>query len=177
MASLEDFSQNLFDNVEVFRGYGDKAGADLIGSSCIACLTHLAALYEVIGRMYPDAGEAGNLCDSALRRLGNLTSDLRFDEYTYLDLPLGVRPFFRYFLTLMTQTGDRDRTLGGNRWRSSTSALRVSQRKRASRCGISGRSLGNPTPIFRPNFLILSHRCSLWLGRRMVPRRIQSLRA
>jgi len=104
----------MFNNVKRFREY-DKAGADLIGSSCIACLAHLAVLYEVIGRMYPDAREMCDLCDSALRRLGNLTSDLHFDEYTYLDLPLGVRPFFCRFLTLMAQTGDWDRMLGGNR--------------------------------------------------------------
>ena len=113
VASLEEFSQNMLNNIKRFREY-DKAGADLIGSSCITCLAHLAVLYEVIGRMYPDAREMGDLCDSALRRLGNLTSDLHFDEYTYLDLPLGVRPFSRCFMTLMAQTGDRDRTLGGN---------------------------------------------------------------
>ena len=98
---LEEFSQNLFDNIKRFREYGDTAGADLIGSSCITCLAHLAILYEVIGRMYPDAREIWDLCDSALRRLGNLTSELQTKDYTYLDLPLGVRPFLRCFLILM----------------------------------------------------------------------------
>jgi len=111
----------MFNNLKRFREH-DKTGADLIGSSCIACLAHLAALYQALGRMYPDAREMRGLCDLTLRRLGNLTSDLHFDEYTYLDLPLGVRLYFRHFLTLMAQTEDWDRTLGGNHWRSSISA-------------------------------------------------------
>ena len=68
------------------------------------------------------SSELRNLCDSALERLGTLTSELRFDEYTYLDLLLGVRPSLCCFPMSMTQMGDWDRTLGGNRWRSSTPA-------------------------------------------------------
>ena len=115
LASLEEFSQNLFENLKQFREYGDKAGADLIGSNCIACLAHLAVLYEVIGRMHPGARDIFTLCDSALRRLGSLTSDLQFDEYTCLDLLLGVRPFLCYSLTVTAKTGNCwDRSLGGN---------------------------------------------------------------
>ena len=115
LASLEDFSQKLFENIKRFREYGDKAGADLISSNCIACLAHLAVLYEVAGRIYPDAGEIFTQCDFALRRLGALTSDLQSDEYTCLDLLLGVRPFLCYFLTVMTKTGNCwDRSLGKN---------------------------------------------------------------
>ena len=63
----------------------------MIGSSCIACLAHLAILCEVISRANPVAEvEMCNPCDSVLERLGTLTSQLRFDEYTYLDLLLGV---------------------------------------------------------------------------------------
>ena len=43
--------------------------------------------------MDPEGGEMYNLCDSALQRLGKLTLDLHFEEYTYLDLLLGVCPF------------------------------------------------------------------------------------
>ena len=90
LASLEEFSQSLLNNIKRFREHGDKNGVDVIGSSCIACLAHLALLYEVYCRIDPVAGETYNLCDSALQRLGTLTSELRFDEYTYLDLLLGV---------------------------------------------------------------------------------------
>lgn len=74
----------------------------MIGSSCVACLAHLAALYEVICRTGPVVGETWNLCDSALRRLGALTSELHFEEYTYIDLLLGVRPSLCRSLTAIT---------------------------------------------------------------------------
>jgi len=115
LASLEEFSQNLLDNIKTFREHGDESGASVIGSSCIACLAHLAVLYEVAGRMDPMARETYNLCDSALQRLGKLTSDLRFDEYTYLDLLLGVSPFPRCYLMFMAHIRGWGRTLGINR--------------------------------------------------------------
>ena len=176
IASLEKFSQNLLDNVTTFRENGDESGVDVIGSSCITCLAHLAVLYEVVGRMGPDAREMYNLCDSALQRLGKLTSDLRFEEYTYLDLLLGVCPFSPCYLTSMTQGRDWDRILGRNRSRSSVSAYRVSRLKRASHCGISGRSSGEHIPIFRPDSPIACRQCCfLWLCWRTVPRRTQSI--
>ena len=92
LPSLEELSQTLFDNTRSFRELGDESGADLIGSSCIACLAHLAILCEVICRLDPAAEEMYNLCDSALLRLGTLSSELQSNEYTYLDLLLGVRP-------------------------------------------------------------------------------------
>ena len=64
----------------------------MISGSCIACLAHLAVLYEVICRVDTGGGETYNLCDLALQRLGALTSELHVDEYTYLDLLLAVRP-------------------------------------------------------------------------------------
>jgi len=88
--SLGTCSQDLLDNVKRFREYGDKHGADVLSSSCIACLAH-AILYEVVCRTDPVAGEIYVLCDLALERLGMLTSELQLDEYTYLDLLLGVR--------------------------------------------------------------------------------------
>lgn len=91
MASLEDFSQRLLISVKQFRERGDNNGADMINSSCIACLAHLAVLYEVVCRADPVAREICDLCDLALERLGILTSKLYFNEYTYLDLLLGVR--------------------------------------------------------------------------------------
>ena len=80
-------------------------------------------LYEVVGQTGPVARpEMYNLCDSALQRLGTLTSELRFDEYTYLDLLLGVRPSSRCFPMLMTQTEDLHRILGENPYQSLMSA-------------------------------------------------------
>ena len=49
--------------------------------------------------------ELRSLCDSALERLGRLTSEVHFDEYTYLDLLLGVRSSFCCFPKPTTQKG------------------------------------------------------------------------
>jgi len=39
--------------------------------------------------------ELDTLCDSALERLGGVTGDMRTEEYTRLDLLLGVRAILR----------------------------------------------------------------------------------
>lgn len=93
LESLEEFSQKLLDNIKTFRQHGDKNGADVISDVCTASLTHLALLYEIVSRNDSSVKvKMDSLCDSALRRLGTLTSELRIEEYTYLDLLLGVRP-------------------------------------------------------------------------------------
>ena len=84
--------------MKAFYELGDKNGGDVINASCIACLAQLAVLCEAVGRLDPFVEvEMYNLCDSALQRLGALSSDLHFDEYTYLDLLLVVRPPFILF--------------------------------------------------------------------------------
>jgi len=104
----------------MFRERNDKCGVDVLSSSCIACLAHLAILCEVAGRTGPVPQlEMYNHCDSALQRLGALTYELHFDEYTHLDLLLGVRLSSCCFLIAMTQMGDLHRILGGNLYRSS----------------------------------------------------------
>jgi hypothetical protein len=93
LATLDLFSLRMLSNIKRFRKLGDKTGAEVITSICIACLAHLAILYEVACRVDPVAeSKLYDLCDSALRRLGTLTSEVHFDEYTRLDLLLGVRP-------------------------------------------------------------------------------------
>jgi hypothetical protein len=95
------FSLNLLSNVKRFRELGDKEGADVISSCCIACLANLAIIYEIICRIDPFSGSKSYiLCDSALQRLGMLTSELRLDEYSHLDLLLGVRPSLSCFLVV-----------------------------------------------------------------------------
>jgi len=95
LTSLEAFSQGLSGKIRRFREHGDKAGVETLSTNCIACLAHLAILSEVVGRTDPVSRiEMYDRCDSALRRLGTLTSELCLDEYTYLDLLLGVRSRF-----------------------------------------------------------------------------------
>jgi len=88
-----------------FRESSGTSAADEISSSCIACLAHLAILYEVVCRTAPVAGETYDLCDSALRKLGMLTSELYLEEYTYLDLLLGVRPLSCRLPMMVTHSG------------------------------------------------------------------------
>lgn len=54
--------------------------------------------------MEPAVGlEMCSLCDWALQKLGVLTSELDFDECTYLDLLLLVCLSLYYLLSMMTQ--------------------------------------------------------------------------
>jgi hypothetical protein len=123
LASLEGFSQSLLSNIERFHELNDQSGAGVVSSSRIACLAHLAILYEVVCRTDPVAGfKLYDLCDSALERLGALTSEVHLEEYTHLDLLLGVCSSLCCFPMPMSQMGDCDRTLGRNRYRSSMPA-------------------------------------------------------
>lgn len=64
----------------------------MIRSSCITCLAYLTALCELAGRTETTADlEMNDLCDSNLEKLGRLTEDMQLEEYTHLDLLLGVR--------------------------------------------------------------------------------------
>jgi len=63
----------------------------MIGISCVDCLAHLAVLCEALSQMEPAQEQFDTLCDSALERLGELARDMRLEEYTRLDLFLGVR--------------------------------------------------------------------------------------
>jgi hypothetical protein len=136
---LEDLSQRLLDNFKMSHQNGDKSGAGVAGSSCIACLAHLAVLYEVIGRTDSVATtEMSNRCDSALRRLGTLTSQLPFDEYNHLDLLLGVRSFLSASRTIAHM--GLNRIHGRNHWLSSMHVWKASPSKRASCYDVFGRS-------------------------------------
>ena len=57
----------------------------MVRSSCVNCLAHLAVLYEALG------AESESLCDLTLERLSELTGEMGTEEYTRLDLLLGVR--------------------------------------------------------------------------------------
>ena len=57
----------------------------MVRSSCVNCLAHLAVLSEALGP------ESESLCDLTLERLSELTGEMGTEEYTRLDLLLGVR--------------------------------------------------------------------------------------
>ena len=92
MALLDHYSRTLLSNLRRFQELGDKSGAGVIRSSCVNCLAHLAALSVTLGEIEPTfQTELDTLCDSTLERLGELALDMGMEEYTRLDLLLGVR--------------------------------------------------------------------------------------
>ena len=92
MALLSNYSRTLLFNLRRFQELGDKGGAGVIRSSCVNCLAHLAMLCEALSKIGPaPQTELDSLCDSVLERLGELARDARVEEYTRLDLLLGVR--------------------------------------------------------------------------------------
>jgi len=89
---LDDYSQTMLSNMRRFQELRDSSGAGMIGASCVNCLAHLAVLCETLNKVGPvPQMDLYALCDSTLERLGELARDIRMEEYTHLDLLLGVR--------------------------------------------------------------------------------------
>ena len=89
---LDEYSDTLLRNLRTFLQIGDIQGAQIIQSSCIGCLAHLAVLCDLISCSDPNSKlQMDTICDSSLERLGNLTQEMNFEEYTYFDLLLRVR--------------------------------------------------------------------------------------
>lgn len=95
----------LLRNLRAFVEIGDDSGAEMIWSSCITCLAYLTALCELVDRTEPTTSPMNALCDTNLEKLGHLTEDTRSEEYTYLDLLLGVRNR-RLSLSLLNDNAD-----------------------------------------------------------------------
>ena len=91
MIRLDEYSDTLLRNMRNFLQIEDRQGSEIIQRSCIGCLAHLAVLCDLIGRLEPNSKpQVDALCDSTLERLGRLTQEVCFDEYTYSDLLLVV---------------------------------------------------------------------------------------
>ena len=92
MTCIDDYSNTLLRNARTFLQIGDTQGAEIIQSSCVGCLAHLAVLCDLISRLEPNfKPRMDAICDSSLKRLGHLTEEMSFDGYTYFDLLLRVR--------------------------------------------------------------------------------------
>ena len=97
MTSLDKCSDTLLRNVRTPQEIGDTQGATIIQSSCVGCLVHLAVLCDLVSRLEPDLRpQMDAVCDSSLERLGRLTEEMSFEEYTYFDLLLKVRCRFEH---------------------------------------------------------------------------------
>ena len=91
MTRLDEYSDTLLRNARTFLQIGDTQGAEMIQSSCICCLAHLAVLCDLISRLKPNSKpQMDTVCDSSLERLGCLTQEMSFEGYTYFDLLLRV---------------------------------------------------------------------------------------
>ncbi|KAF9646810.1 hypothetical protein BDM02DRAFT_2889392 [Thelephora ganbajun] len=90
VTDLDNYSQSLLFNLRRFQELGDKSGSGSIRRSCVGCLAHLAVLCETLCQMGPTKAELDNLCISALERLTELTEGMHTEEYTRLDLLLGL---------------------------------------------------------------------------------------
>jgi len=64
----------------------------VIKNNCVNCLAHLAALCDALDEIEAaPRTEPGALCDLTMGRLGELAEDTFMEEYTRLNLLLGVR--------------------------------------------------------------------------------------
>jgi len=89
---LDEYSNALLQNIRRFISIGDTHGAEIMQSSCVGCLAHLAVLCDLVGRLGPNSKpQMDAVCDSSLVRLGNLTREMNFNEYSYLNVLLRVR--------------------------------------------------------------------------------------
>ena len=78
----------------MFLEVGDSQGAEIIQSSYVTCLVHLAELCHLISGLEPNSKpRMDNVCDLLLEQLGYLTRGMSADGYTYLDVLLGVYPY------------------------------------------------------------------------------------
>ena len=90
VTDLDDYSQILLSNLQKFQELGDTRGAGIIRASCVDCLAHLAVLCQAVASIEPTQAGFGTLCDYTLERLGALALETHMEEYTHLDLLLGV---------------------------------------------------------------------------------------
>ena len=160
---LDTYSQTLLFNLRRFQDLGDNSGAGMIKSSCVNCLAHLAVLCQALSNAELDA-----LCDSTLERLGELAQDMCMEEYTRLDLLLGVR-IFPMSVRPTPLTEILRRCHGKRLWRCLTPVSLAVLRNTAQSCGIGGRSSQKSMRILRrsyrtPDFQISRYRLGGWMA-------------
>lgn len=90
VTDLGNYSRSLLANLQKFREFDDKSGSGVIRDCCINCLAHLAVLCETLSQEMPTQAGLHSLCDWSLEQLSELTKDMVTEEYSRLDLLLGV---------------------------------------------------------------------------------------
>ena len=88
---LDEYSHTLLRHQRRFLEIGDRHGTEIIQSSCVTCLAHLAELCNLVSGLEPNSkARMDAICDSSLEQLSHLTQGMSTDGYTYLDMLLGV---------------------------------------------------------------------------------------
>lgn len=90
--SLDKISNTLIRNLQRFTELGDTSGVETIWACCIMCLGHLTALSHLISQREPAlANSMNDMCDLALDKLGDLSSEVHVEVYSYFDILTRVR--------------------------------------------------------------------------------------
>lgn len=87
---LDSYSRSLLAHLRKFRELDDRSGSGVIRNCCVNCLAHLAVLCETLSQERPTQAGLHSLCDWSLEQLTELTKDMLSEEYSRLDLLLGV---------------------------------------------------------------------------------------
>ena len=91
MRALDEFCKDLSRNLERFIRLEDNSGTEIIWTSCVACLAHLAALCNLVCRTEPASSVSmGHLCDLTLEKLANISLEVRIEQYSHFDVLTGV---------------------------------------------------------------------------------------
>lgn len=177
---LRECSETLLREIRRFVEFADNEGAEIIQNGCVGCLAHLAVLCDFIGRREPNSKpQMDGMCDWSLEQLGELTREMCFDEYTYLDLLLKVRRWVDSLgrKGVLIAFGPLIRSRGKDHWPYSIHESVTSHTKKAhlyafiellsQRHGRTSRSGFRTSPLFRS----LRNWCSSMVGKRVRPTR------
>ena len=79
-------------NLEGFITLGDSSDVETIWTCYVTCLAHLAALCHLFSQTAPAlSGPTDHLCDLTLEKLGNISLEVRIEQYSQFDISTGVR--------------------------------------------------------------------------------------
>ena len=96
--TLDKFCKGLMGNLEQFLALEDSSGVETIWTCCVMCLAHLAALCHLISQTAQTSNKSmDGLCDLTLEKLGNISLEVRIEQYSHLDALTGVRILVVFF--------------------------------------------------------------------------------
>jgi len=89
--ALDTFSEDLMGNLEQFISMDDTCSIWMVWTCCIMCLAHLAALSHLMSQTDPAwSVSMTSLYDLTLGKLGNLSLEVRIEQYSHFDVLTGI---------------------------------------------------------------------------------------